>query len=184
MGAEHPLSRHTQRGKAQLQPYPRRRCRGGSWLRSFCLNEWTLLWPLPIPGGTFQSGCFRPHIPSSSKEVDTTQSWTLPCLGHKVLGHRTLGLDSMSTISCVALGKLLNLSELPFLPLYNAGGNSHLHMERVLRKCCAGLPSSVRYNKRFLCLPYLPLGSWEERLCLRHRATTLLLQRHLSPRGL
>lgn len=61
-----------------------------------------------------------------------------PLLGHKVLGHRSLGLDSLSTTSCVALGKLLNLSELPFLHLYNGGGNIHLHMERVLRKCCAG----------------------------------------------
>lgn len=42
-----------------------------------------------------------------------------------VLDQMSLGLDSRSTISCVTLGKLLNLSEAPFVRLYNAGGDIH-----------------------------------------------------------
>lgn len=39
-------------------------------------------------------GGSRPHIRPLLKR------WTLSCSGHKVQGQRSLGLDSMSTISC------------------------------------------------------------------------------------
>lgn len=103
-GAGHLLSRQNTKGKLGFNPIP-----GGGKQ-----EEETV-------GGLCRGRCpSGRHIPEASPFQDTPSSWPHGSGPHE------LGLHCLSTISCVALGRLLNLSEPPFPREDPGGGDSHL----------------------------------------------------------
>lgn len=130
-GAGHLLSRQNMKGGSVLIPsqeeVKRRRTR---WRRESAKK--LLAWmdfalAAAHPGHHIPEENPPDYIPSSSTEVDTPSYWT-----HSS-GPDELALDCISTISCVALGRLCNLSEPPLPNLNNGNGNSH--HPGLVRRC-------------------------------------------------